>query len=282
MRLFLLPISTRRTLIYCQRLNVTGVEQQGWLDKGTVKAAALWARWEQKDSGWQKKVVDYGNEALKRIPYEEWALKSIPPLSARRKAEGLAGKGTVEVSFPATMIPPETVTEVLGKLGAERQTLHKTRMVYSFIGMPISAPFALIPVVPNIPFFYLVYRAWSHWRALSGSKHIEFLLDKNLIRVTPSKILDDLYAEGNLPHDAAREKSSEKSSTTTNDVDVDEKMVLHKSNTQNIAEALGIPELDIELDRAVWQVERALREKQELVEEERNLKAATSKRKKKN
>ncbi|KAI6716570.1 hypothetical protein JHW43_000829 [Diplocarpon mali] len=279
MRLFLLPISTRRTLIYCQRLNVTTIEQQGWLDKGTHKAAALWARWEQKDSGWQKKVVNYGNEALKRIPYEEWGLKSIPPLSARRKAEGRSGKDAVEVSFPATLIPPETVTEVLRKLGTERQTLHKTRMVYSFMGMPISAPFALIPVVPNIPFFYLVYRAWSHWRALSGSKHIEFLLDKNLIRVTPSKILDDLYAQGNLPCDAACEKSPEKLSTKTNDEDVDEKMVLQKSNRHNIAEALEIPELDIELDRAVWQVEKALMEKQERVKEE-DLKAATSKQRK--
>lgn len=146
MRLFLLPISTRRTLIYCQRLNVTTTEQQSWLDKGTVRAANLWARWEKKKSGWQKKVVDYGNQALRRIPYEEWGLKSIPPLSARRKTEELAGKETVEVSFPSTLIPQESITEVLRKLGTERQSLHKTRMIYSFIGMPISAPFALVPM----------------------------------------------------------------------------------------------------------------------------------------
>lgn len=146
MRLFLLPISTRRTLIYCQKLNVATVENQSWLDKGTTKAANLWAGWEKKESGWQKKVVDYGNQALKRISFEEWGLKSIPPLSKREEGEELASKGKVEVSFPSTLIPEETVMEVLKKLGTERQSLHKSRMIYSFIGMPISAPFALVPM----------------------------------------------------------------------------------------------------------------------------------------
>jgi hypothetical protein len=146
MRLFLLPISTRRTLIYAQRLNVSTAEQQTYLEKGTKRAAKLWSDWEKKESGWQKKVVVWGNQALKRIPYEEWGLKSIPPLSARRQKEDLAGKKVVEVSFPASLIPEQNVTEVLKTLGTEREALHKKRMIYSFIGMPISAPFAIVPV----------------------------------------------------------------------------------------------------------------------------------------
>ncbi len=154
MRLFLLPISTRRALIYCQRLNVTTTEQQTLLDKATTRAAKLWASWEKKESGWQKKAVDYGNHALKRIPYEEWGLKSIPPLSARRRAEELSGKEKVEVSFPTTLMPEGGVPEVLRKLATERQNLHKKRMLYSFIGMPMTAPIAIIPVyVPSICLF---------------------------------------------------------------------------------------------------------------------------------
>ncbi|KUJ16832.1 uncharacterized protein LY89DRAFT_782092 [Mollisia scopiformis] len=275
MRLFLLPISTRRTLIYCQRLNVTTAEQQGLLDKATNRAAALWAGWEKKESGWQRKVVDYGNAALKRIPYEEWGLKSIPPLSARRKKEELSGKELVEVSFPSSLMPENTVPEILRKLGTERQKLHRSRMIYCFIGMPITAPVALIPVIPNLPFFYLVFRAWSHWRALSGSKHIEFLLDNKLVKPKPSPILDELYASGKLRFDDTSKMTPEKSPEDTEDPI--EEMVLHKSDGTRIAEALKIPELDIELDRAVWQVEKAIQAAKELKEEKKDMDAATSK-----
>ncbi|KAH8656170.1 mitochondrial K+-H+ exchange-related-domain-containing protein [Tricladium varicosporioides] len=271
MRLYLLPISTRRTLIYCQRLNVTTTTQQSWIDKGTAKAASIWAGWEKKESGWQKKVVDYGNEALKRIPYEEWGLKSIPPLSARRKEDELSGKEKVEVYFPKALVPERTVLDVLRKLGTERKSIHKTRMIWSFIGMPITAPVALVPLIPNIPFFYLVFRAWSHWRALSGSKHIEFLLENNLIKHAPSQILDELYSSGKQHFDIGSSKGSK---------DIEE-MVLHKSNGKRIAEALKIPELDVELDRAVWQVEKALKAEQELKEEKKKMGSANPESKEK-
>ena len=83
---------------------------------------------------------------MRRIPYEEWGLKSIPPLSARRKEEELSGKEKVEVSFPTTLIPEGEVSNVLKKLATERQSLHKRRMIWSIVGMPISAPVAIIPV----------------------------------------------------------------------------------------------------------------------------------------
>jgi hypothetical protein len=146
MKLFLFPISTRRTLIYCQKRNVIKPGGQSWLDKGTTKAANLWAGWEKKESGWQRKVVDYGNQALKRIPYEEWGLKSIPPLSSRRKTEESGVVDVVEVSYPETLIPKESVLNVLKTLATERQGLHKQRLIWSVVGMPLVAPFALVPV----------------------------------------------------------------------------------------------------------------------------------------
>jgi hypothetical protein len=147
MRLFLLPVSTHRTLIYCQRLNVvTTKTNTSLLDKATSRATNLWAGWEKKESGWQRKVVDLGNKAFKRIPYEEWGLKSIPPLSTRKEAEELGSKKQVEVLFPSTVLPQDSVGEVLRTLATERQKLHKSRMIYSIAGLPIAAPFGLIPL----------------------------------------------------------------------------------------------------------------------------------------
>lgn len=51
--------------------------------------------------------------------------------------------------------------------------------------MPFTIPFALIPVVPNLPFFYLVWRSYSHWRAFQSSKYLATLLQQN--RIVPTK-----------------------------------------------------------------------------------------------
>lgn len=146
MRVFLLPISTRRTLLYAQRLNNVAQQNQGLMDKVQSRAAALWASWENKDSGWQKTIVKYGNQALRKIPYEEWGLKSVPPLSTKRADDELKGNDKVEVLFPGTLIQQGQVESVLQRLSTEREGLHRKRMFWCFVGMPISAPFALVPM----------------------------------------------------------------------------------------------------------------------------------------
>ncbi|KAM3077176.1 hypothetical protein ACMFMG_003360 [Clarireedia jacksonii] len=275
MRLFLLPVSTRRTLIYCQRLNVvTTTNDASLLDKATRRASNLWAGWEKKESGWQRKVVDLGNKAFKRIPYEEWGLKSIPPLSTRRETEGLGNKTQVDVLFPSTILPQDSVVEVLRTLATERQKLHKSRMIYSIVGLPIAAPFGLIPLIPNLPFFYLCFRAYSHWKALKGSQHIEFLLKEQLIRKQPSKILDQLYARQMLPKSRSPPLMDPKSvSSKPSNV---ERMLLQQSDASRIASSLNIPELQLELERAVWQVERDLQAKKDLRDEKERLDSANS------
>ena len=152
MRLVLLPITNRRTLLYCIRTNTNTPGRPGLLDKVTTKVASVWASWEHRDSGWQRKVVDYGNHALRRIPYEEWGLKSVPPLSKRRRADELARKEVVSLEFPGEVIKKAEAEGILGKLGTEREALHRMRLMWCFIGMPITIPVAVLPVyVPGSP-----------------------------------------------------------------------------------------------------------------------------------
>ncbi|KAK4099332.1 hypothetical protein N658DRAFT_487736 [Parathielavia hyrcaniae] len=273
MRLYLLPISTRRTLLYCQRLDAPTSGKSTWSDWLQAKAARTWSGWEKKESGWQKQVVIYGNQALRRIPYEEWGLKSVPPLSQRRMQVELKGNEKVEVVYPNTLLALDRVPRLLHSLATERQALHKRRLIWCFVGMPISAPVALIPIVPNIPFFYLVYRAWSHWRALSGGKHIQFLLDKNLLAMAPSPVLDEVYAQQQerLP------STPEPTTTDANEKIVSdsdppispnsaqnsdgETMLLSQANGKLMTQALDLPQLEVELERAIWQVETAIKKR---------------------
>lgn len=150
MRLYLLPISTRRTLLYCQKLKTPESKQQTWGDWVQSKAARTWSEWEQKESGWQKKVVGYGNHALRRIPYEEWGLKSVPPLSQRRREGELAGTEMVEVVFPKSLLSMDKVPKVLQTLATEREALHKKRLLWCFVAMPLTIPVGILPVyVPS-------------------------------------------------------------------------------------------------------------------------------------
>ena len=55
-----------------------------------------------------------------------------------------------------------------------------------------------------------------------------------------------------------------------------EALVLDKWNSKLIAKALQIPELEVELDRAIWQVETALKGREELIEEKEELDKATT------
>lgn len=127
-----------------------------------------------------------------------------------------------------------------------------------------------------MPFFYLVYRAWSHWRALSGSKHIEFLLDNHLITPKPSQILDEVYSA--QIKKAATEKTIVEQSPdivskppNSTDSKEEETMVLSKESSKLIAKALDIPELEVELDRAIWQVETKIKGEEILEAEKKTL-----------
>jgi len=146
MRLYLLPVSTRRTLLYCQRANAAPTDKQTLIDKAQARAARLWADWEKKDKGWQKKVVEYGNYAVRRIPYEEWGLKSVPPLSKQRETDETKALSKIEVVFPRTLIAADRVPGILDTLSTERESLHKKRLIWCLVGMPITAPMALVPM----------------------------------------------------------------------------------------------------------------------------------------
>lgn len=290
MRLFLLPISTRRSLIYCERMHEKLASDRTILDRITNKANETWASWEKDDKSWKrwkKTLTAYGNKALRRIPYEEWGLKTIPPLTAKRRQAELEGKEKVEVIFPGLFLRNEKVPGILQQLATERQALHRKRMIWSIIGMPLSAPFILVPVIPNIPFFYLVFRAYSHWKALSGSKHLEFILQNKLLKSVPSSELDEVYTAGlmypsreisrNAPV-PSREQAEDISNIIekqTNDGSEDV-MVLQRWNGKLIAERFKLSEMEVEIERAVEQVEQAIKGREELLEEKRELERATA------
>lgn len=105
-----------------------------------------------------------------RIAFEEWGLKSIPPIkSGPRRTDGNKGMGMqpdgapndkektgarqsgekiVEVRYPAMFqgLNKEPVLQLLQRLGTERQSLHQKRMWWSMGAIPLTAPIGLLPM----------------------------------------------------------------------------------------------------------------------------------------
>ena len=125
--------------------------------------------------------------------------------------------------------------------------------------------------IPNLPFFYLVYRAWSHWRALSGGKHVEFLVNNNLLALTPSPVVDEVYAAQKELLPSAPEPTTDSSVKIVDNPDSPssngaqhpngETMLLSQAEGKKMTQALDLPQLEVELERAIWQVETAIKKR---------------------
>ena len=131
-------------------------------------------------------------------------------------------------------------------------------------------------------------RRWKlNYVAQSGSEHIEFLVKNKLFDLAPSSILDTAYAvessgvsvrdiEKEL--DGLRKRRDGLASPAAAPQQAPERMLLSRKGGALIAQCLGIPELGPEIERAVWQVERAIQAGKELAEEKAELEQANSKR----
>jgi hypothetical protein len=147
---------------------------------------------------------------------------------------------------------------------------------------------ANVTSIPNLPFFYLLYRAYSHWKALTGSKHLEFLLNNRPPTPNPSWELDEVYTAGLMYPTrkisrAAPRPTKEQAEEVARVVEhqtnggTEDVMVLQKWNGKLIAEQFKLPDMEVEIERAVEQVEKQIKAKEELLEEKLELEKATAK-----
>ena len=123
--------------------------------------------------------------------------------------------------------------------------------------------------MPNIPGFYLLFRTWSHYRALYGAYHLEFLLKHNLVDPKPSPLLDRIYTAGLLasttgkPVKADEVTSDQIQSTVARtqrhqEAGLPDVMLLNPESGKDISGAYELREMALEVDRAYEQVDKAL------------------------
>ncbi|PBK97839.1 hypothetical protein ARMGADRAFT_987831 [Armillaria gallica] len=184
-----------------------------WMPEGGLllwaqnKAADTWAGFgKAKEGSWKLKVFQYGERVVDRIDFEELALKGVDPSigptvlhpdfsgKVGRKESSLV-KQTVQIPllYPPSIISGEASLAHLLDLLEHREPRHRKGFWIWMIAAPFTAPFMIIPVIPNLPFFFCVWRSWSHYRAYRASQYLKALLGDGTIVPQSSKILDQIY-----------------------------------------------------------------------------------------
>ncbi|KAF9483573.1 hypothetical protein BDN70DRAFT_873642 [Pholiota conissans] len=181
------------------------IRTQGLSEWTTHKAAEVWSGFGQAKGGWKRWVHDAGEKLVDRMEFEELALKSVDPsmgpsivnLARSGKAVLEDGKEVpvpkIPLVFPPSQVSPEQALAELRAYTRHRIPRHR-KGFYVWMGLaPLMTPFMLIPIIPNLPFFFCVWRSWSHYRAYKASEYLELLLAHDIILPTPSAPLDEIY-----------------------------------------------------------------------------------------
>lgn len=131
---------------------------------------------------WRRRVFLFGERLMDLIEYEEWALKGIdttagPSLrylrSLGNSIDPDVANRSVPVYYSSAFSTPESILNDINKLSGSRAPHHRKYLALCAMGIPITAPFTAVPVIPNFPMYYLIWRTWSHYNGMhKANQHI--------------------------------------------------------------------------------------------------------------
>lgn len=127
---------------------------------GVNKMNRAWANLEKAPEGTVKnKIHGFGLCLLARVKPSEIFLKSISNEVSN-----------VEVTYPSSL-NSRLVRQRLRHIALRGSNIHKRYFYGSASLLPLTTAFTVLPL-PNIPFFWVLFRTYSHWQALKGSERL--------------------------------------------------------------------------------------------------------------
>ncbi|WVQ68425.1 uncharacterized protein L199_006633 [Kwoniella botswanensis] len=215
------------------------------------KASDTWLNLGRKPKdSWTFWFYEKGEKLMDRIEFEEWSLKGIKEgQGVKVDRDGKLVGERIEIPLLRPEIKGTTLPPLLPKLHRfllHRIPYHRKMMYRSLIFTPVTWPFAIIPVIPNFPFFYVLWRAWSHYKAWRGALYLETLLQNGLIVEKESKELSNVYAtkegiEGKRENRAPDETSSPEDESLKGLATDTLTDIVREDNTQNDEKKEEIP-----------------------------------------
>lgn len=130
------------------------------IDFVSDKMNKAWTGLEQAPEGTiKKKLHGFGLQLLSRVKPSENLLKSITK-----------DVSNVQVAYPPSL-NPRLVRRRLRHIAMRGTIIHRKYFYGSVSLLPLTSAFTVLPL-PNIPFFWVLFRSYSHWRALQGSEKL--------------------------------------------------------------------------------------------------------------
>ncbi|KAG2728490.1 hypothetical protein I3843_01G202700 [Carya illinoinensis] len=130
------------------------------VDFVSLKMNRAWAGLEKAPQGTIKnKIHGLGLRLLARVKPSEIFFKSITK-----------DVTNVEVTYPLSL-NARLVRRRLRHIAMRGAIIHKKYFYGSVTLLPVTTVFTVLPL-PNIPFFWVLFRTYSHWRALQGSEKL--------------------------------------------------------------------------------------------------------------
>ncbi|XP_073144886.1 uncharacterized protein C23H3.12c isoform X2 [Henckelia pumila] len=130
-----------------------------------------WINLEKAPQGSIKnKIHGFGLKLLSRVKPSEIFFKSIP-----KEID------SVEITYPSSM-NPRVVRRRLRHIAFRGSVIHKQYFYQSAILLPLTSVFMVLPL-PNVLFFWTLFRTYSHWRASQGSEKLLHLVTESVENV---------------------------------------------------------------------------------------------------
>lgn len=151
------------------------------IDFVSDKMNGAWTLLEKAPPGSVKsKVHGLGVRLLSRVKPSEIFLKSITKEVS-----------SVQITYPTSM-NGRLVRRRLRHIALRGAVIHRKYLYGSVTLLPLTSVFMVLPL-PNILFFWVLFRAYSHWRALQGSERLVQLVsdDKSFTTLNGDKSVVD-------------------------------------------------------------------------------------------
>lgn len=188
-------------------------------NKLTTKAANGWKSLSESEKPINKKIVSFVTKLMEQIPWIENSMLSFPSQSALlRQVKSIDGTNepvlkaihdldqnhlqevlSIPVYYPGSLISEDQLRLELTNLAESNEVYFKKQMLINSLLLPLTLPVALVPVVPNVPGFYLAYRVYCNFKASLGVQHLIEMINRGELKFIDSDLLNGIY-EANAEH----------------------------------------------------------------------------------